>query len=158
MTLLIEETRNAPKIVPAGEGIRVDNGPEKFSILLSSKETGGAFMMAEVRIDEPGFGPPYHVHTLEDEVFHVKGGELHVTVDGETHIVAAGGTAYAPRNVPHTFRSGPTGAHFIVMSTGSNFEQFFGRYSTALAEGQMERIPGIAAEHGLSFVPPPAHL
>lgn len=40
----------------------------------------------------PMSGPPRHVHTREDELFYVLEGELAFELDGERHLVSAGGT------------------------------------------------------------------
>lgn len=149
----MDEISSVPKILADGEGMPYVMGPQEMTIKLSSAETSGAFAFAEVKIDEPAFGPPYHVHTREDEMFTVLEGELHLILDGKRHVVLPGGMAYAPRNVPHRFESGPNGVRFNVMITGSNFEVFHRRYSEAFAAGNMAAIPTIAAEHGITFLP-----
>ncbi|RYG23655.1 cupin domain-containing protein [bacterium] len=155
MVSLLEEIRIAPKILGPGEGMAYSMGPEHTTVKLSSAETAGAFIFAEIHIDEPGFGPPYHVHTQEDELFTVLEGELILIVDGVRHVVPAGGTAYGPRNVPHRFESGPNGVRFNIMITGSNFERFHARYAEAFESGDMASLPAIAADHGISFLPEP---
>lgn len=147
-----EELVNDPKILPANEGFRYAAGPQNVRVMLSSAETNGSFCMAEITIDEPHFGPPLHMHTHEDEMFLVREGELHVTVDGVVHVVKPGGMAYAPRNVPHTFAAGPEGVRFELMITGSNFERFHQRYSEAMEKGEMHRLVEIGEEHGIRFL------
>lgn len=153
MVTLLEEILNAPKIIAAGEGCPFVLGPQHAKIKLMSSETDGQFNLSEVRIDEPGFGPPYHVHTREDELFMVREGSLIVIVDGVRHTVEAGGMAYAPRNVPHRFESGPNGARFEIMITGSNFERFYAKYAEAMERRDMAALPMIAEEHGITFLP-----
>jgi quercetin dioxygenase-like cupin family protein len=152
MVSLLEEIRLAPKILGPGEGFRYSMGSEQITVKLGSADTNGQFAFAEVHIPEPGFGPPYHVHTQEDEMFQVLEGELIVVVDGVRHVVPAGGIAFAPRNIPHRFESGPNGVRFNVMITGSNFERFHARYTEAFERGDMASLPAIAAEHGIAFV------
>ena len=152
MVSLLEEIQSAPKILGPGEGYSYSMGTEHITVKLGSTDTNGQFAFAEVHIPEPGFGPPYHVHTQEDEMFVVLEGELILIVDGMRHVVSEGGIAYGPRNVPHRFESGPNGVRFNIMVTGSNFERFHARYTQAFERGDMASIPAIAADHGISFV------
>jgi quercetin dioxygenase-like cupin family protein len=41
-----------------------------LEIVIGGEQTGGAYAVAEDR-SSPGFGPPPHVHTREDEAFYV---------------------------------------------------------------------------------------
>ncbi len=148
----VAEPTLAPMIVRPTEGPTMQVGPEHVRMILPSAATGGAFHMGEVTIDAPGFGPPYHVHELEDETFMVLDGELIVIVDGMRYDLKPGDVAFAPRNVPHRFESGPNGVRFRIMITGDNFERFFPRYSEAIAAGEMHRLPAIAAEHGITLL------
>jgi mannose-6-phosphate isomerase-like protein (cupin superfamily) len=150
---LTERVSPAPRIVRADEGLRMGMGPEKGRLILSSAATGDAFMLAEATIDVPHFGPPYHVHQHEDETFMVLEGTLVLIVDGVRHEVRAGDVAFAPRNVPHRFESGPEGVRFHIVVTGDNFERFIPRYAAAFEAGETHRLDGIAAEHGITFLP-----
>lgn len=152
--IVAEAVTNEPKLVRAAEGSYHTMGLENVRIVLSSSETGGGFLLAEVWADEPNVGPIFpHMHTHEDEAFTVLTGELHVTIGGVLHVVRPGDTLYAPRNVPHMWRSGPNGVRFLGLATGSNFERFWRRMAKAASLGQEDRIPGIAEEHGLKFFP-----
>ena len=148
-----EEISPAPRIVRAEEGALFCGGPEMVRTILSSAQTGGAFLLTETTVRAPHYGPPYHVHTREDETFIVLEGTLVLTVDGVRHELKAGDTAYGPRDVPHTWTTGPEGARFYIMVSGDNFERFYPRFCAAAAAGDMHLIPGIAAEHGISFIP-----
>lgn len=153
MISILEEIQNAPKLMASGEGHTFDLGPQQATIKLMSGETGGLLTYTELSIDVPGFGPPYHVHTREDELFIVHEGSLTLTVDGERHEVAAGGMAWAPRDVPHRFEAGPSGVRFGLIVTGGNFERFYAKYAAAVEADDMAALPGIAEEHGLTFLP-----
>jgi uncharacterized cupin superfamily protein len=57
----------------------------------------------------PGVGSPWHVHRDEDEWFYVRDGEFELYV-GDAHLtLKAGGFAYGPKGVPHTFFGGSDG-------------------------------------------------
>lgn len=71
-----------------------------------------------------GFSPPLHIHTSEDEVFHLLSGEIRFQLDGEDIMVRPGETFMAPKNVPHSFVvTAPEGAHWLVMTRNGDFEQ-----------------------------------
>ena len=54
-------------------------------------------------------GSPWHVHRDEDEVVDVQEGECEVYI-GDAHLTrTAGGFAFGPKGVPHTFFGGPNG-------------------------------------------------
>ena len=145
----------APQIVRADEGLRMGMGPEQGRLILSSAATGGAFTLVETTIDAPHFGPPYHLHEREDETFMILEGALILILDGVRHELQAGDVAFAPRNVPHRFESGPQGVRFHIMISGDNFERFIPRYAAAFAAGETHLLPAIAAEHGITFLPEP---
>jgi quercetin dioxygenase-like cupin family protein len=71
-----------------------------------------------------GDSPPYHVHTTEDETFHVVEGELVALVDGELRRARAGDTVLLPKGVPHTYCVVSEEARWLVVTTNGDFERF----------------------------------
>jgi mannose-6-phosphate isomerase-like protein (cupin superfamily) len=62
-----------------------------------------------------GEGPPAAVHRRQEKLFLVVEGQVEFSVRGDRVEVAVGGTAYAPRAVPHRFVNvGPTPARVII--------------------------------------------
>jgi Cupin domain len=84
--------------------------------------------------------PPVHVHHTDDEVFHVLSGELTLYRGAETVRLQAGGTALAPRGVPHTFRVESEEARMLVSSAPGGFD----RYVAAI--GVPAQGPGLPPE------------
>jgi quercetin dioxygenase-like cupin family protein len=143
-----------PKIVKRDEGVRIGGGSERGRAILMSGETGGQFLLAEVEV-EPGYGPPPHVHTREDEVFLVQSGQFEFWIDGTTTQAGPGTVVFAPRNVPHTFRGAGEGtARATVMVTPGALEQFFMRREQLRQAGELDESTYVelAAEFGLHFV------
>lgn len=63
---------------------------------------------------EPGFsGPDLHQHDDHTDAFYVLGGTVDLQVGTRMVSAGAGSFAAAPRGVPHTFTSGPTGARLL---------------------------------------------
>lgn len=63
--------------------------------------SGASFFLVR---DEPGHGPPLHVHPYP-ETWIVSGGRVRFTVGGEPLEAAAGDIIVAPADVPHKFVS-----------------------------------------------------
>jgi len=45
-----------------------------------------------------------HLHTNEDETFHIHSGEAHFFIGGNKIIAQAGDVVFAPRGIPHHFK------------------------------------------------------
>lgn len=145
-----------PKIVAPAEGQTLVFPGEQMVSKLASSETGGQFVVASVTV-EPGFGPPPHIHSREDELFFVVEGEVEFTVDGIPTIATAGTTVFAPRHVSHTYKGAGTGpAKFFVVVTGDNFEKFIVKWIEMLNDGSFspEKAMQLGADHGIQFLPP----
>lgn len=111
--------------------------------------------------ENPGGGPPLHMHTREDECFHVLEGEVTFWVDGKVHVVSAGGSLFAPRNVPHTFKNCSSAPfRMIFVATPGDIESFFD-FGAPNADGSepsdevvIERIVRTAPEYGMRILGP----
>jgi quercetin dioxygenase-like cupin family protein len=145
-----------PKVVLPGEGALVEMPGERGRALLVSQETGAQFLLAEVEVD-PGFGPPPHIHTREDELFLVQEGQFEFRIGNEYSQAGPGTVVFAPRNIPHAFRAvGEVPARAIVLVQPGGFEQFFARYAEMRCDEstQPQQIVELAAEYGIHFLPP----
>jgi len=109
------------------------------TIKISAEDTAGQYCVVDVEVP-PGVGSPLHVHYDEDEWFFVHEGECEVYI-GDAHLtLTAGGFAFAPKGLPHTFFGGPSGGKMLVWASGGKFE------------GLVREIAEPAPEH---VVPPP---
>lgn len=153
------------KCVPAGTGPTYWSPGDQVTFLITGKETGGAFFMAEV-IVPPGGGNPPHIHRREDETFHLLQGKLTVHVDGETLTASPGDVVHLPRETVHWVQNtGKEDAKLVVLVTPAGFEQFFEEafYLAAdcpvtpppMTEAFMARFTAAASRVGLEFPPPP---
>ncbi|MCU1361057.1 MAG: Cupin 2, conserved barrel domain protein [Ilumatobacteraceae bacterium] len=91
----------------------------------TAAETDGAFILFEDRMD---FGKvtPLHIHPDSDETMIVLEGEIRMHLDGEEHVIAAGGLASAPRGVPHAFMvSSADGARLLCLHTPGCCQSFY---------------------------------
>jgi quercetin dioxygenase-like cupin family protein len=90
----------------------------------TAQDTGGQFWLQEQWCNQ-GYGSPLHLHTKEDELFHVLEGELSIEVNGELFSVPAGSSAFGPRGLPHSYKVESETAHFLVFGTPAGFENWF---------------------------------
>ena len=117
--------QNQVKHVPAGTGAAYWGPGNQLTFLVTGKETGGAFFLAEMSV-VPGGGPPPHIHHREDESFHILEGTLTIQVGGNTITASAGDFAYLPRGIAHSFKNTGDGfAKALVVTTPAGLENYF---------------------------------
>ncbi|MFD2099828.1 quercetin 2,3-dioxygenase [Flagellimonas iocasae] len=142
-----------PKIVRKGEGKKVNVIGDQQTFKLTSEDTNGLFTLIE-EVNPPGTMIPPHVHTNEDEIFKVLEGELEVTVGGETTILKAGDLAFAPRNVPHTWKVvGDQDCKTILSVFPAGLENMFAELG-GLPPGPPDfpKVAEICGRYGITFI------
>ena len=123
-----------------GGFIKVVVSPERTDSSLAVFETTAA----------PGAEPPRHVHTREDETYHVIEGKVRFQIGDEVIIAGPGQTVFGPRNVPHQFKILSERARMLTILTPGNFINYFLEWSTPIAVAPAT----VQAPQG----PPPAAL
>src|SRR4029079_4737401 len=136
------------------------------TVKIGRADAGGAYGMVEIVVP-PGLGSPWHVHPEEDEWFYVLDGKLTFYV-GDTRLdLTAGGFAFGPKNVPHTFiGAGPEPTRALVGFAPMLFEGFLREVGQpAPSRGlptphagpppAMERLAPIAQRNGMVILGPP---
>lgn len=103
---------------------------------------------------EPGVGIPMHVHTKEDEIFRVIKGQIEITVDGKTSVLEAGDSAYAPKNLPHSWKVvGTEKAQMITTAFPAGIELMFQELAKLPAgPPDFKKVAEICGKQGISFV------
>ena len=145
-----------PILAPADGGKTVNVIGIPITICIHGRDTGGVLSVVE-SIDQPGGGPPPHIHQREDETFQVLEGEYEFTCAGKTFTAQKGATIFAPRGLAHTYRYvGKTSGRLMATITPAGFEGFFEEVG-ALSPQQQEipRVIEIGKKYGLEFLPPP---
>ena len=89
-------------------------------VLVDSAQTGGSFSVVEQWMPA-GYGPPPHVHPV-DEWFEVVEGDIVFHVGGQEITAGAGDSVWIPRGTVHTFTV-LTAAHVLNGCTPGGFEQ-----------------------------------
>ncbi len=103
---------------------------------------------------EPGVGIPPHIHTKEDEIFRVIKGQIEIMVDGKTTILNEGDMAFAPKEIPHSWKVvGTEKAKMITSAFPAGIENMFKELAKLPAgPPDFEKVSEICAKHGISFV------
>jgi quercetin dioxygenase-like cupin family protein len=92
-------------------------------VRIDGSASGGAVAVCDSR-GARGSMPPLHVHRRDDESFYVIEGELALFVAGERLTLGAGQAAFAPRDVPHSYRVEAEQARWLTITTPAGFDSF----------------------------------
>lgn len=144
-----------PIIVQAGAGTDLPFPTGAASVMLRGEQTDGTLTVI-CTTEEPGAGPPAHVHANEDELFLVIEGRIRYWALGRWTDVGPGGAVYFPRGSPHRYRNvGTTPSRHWILTTPSGFEHFFARYAHELARTgvpDLSCIVDMSGDHGITYV------
>ncbi|GIH26692.1 cupin [Acrocarpospora phusangensis] len=156
-----------PYIRRAGEGDTIWFIGNLVTVKTTGARTQGHATVVEF-VHAPGFAPPLHVHSVEDELFYLVSGTARFQCGGERFEAGRGDFVLLPVGLPHTFLVGPgEPLHALLIATPSGFERFIaeaGRPARArsLPDPEPEDpadIVAIAARHGIEILgPPPAEI
>ena len=162
-------SNDQPYVVAAGDGEHM----HFLNHLATTKVKGsGVATMAAVEFEAPrGFGPPLHLHDDDDELIVVLDGEI-VFRSGERESTAsAGGMAFLPRGIPHSFQVLSPSARFlsVTASTGASatFDSFVEELGEPLPNRELPapieidggRVASVGAKYAITTLgPPPAPL
>jgi len=112
-----------------------------FTVLADSEGTGGRFGLVE-SLSPKGAEPPRHIHSREDEAFHVLEGGISFYIGDETFEATPGTFVLAPRGAPHSYTFETDVIRMLVLVTPGGFEEFF-------------RPPGLSEPARELTLPPP---
>ena len=135
-------------------------------------DSGNQMSIVEIT-SPPGDMPPLHVHRTDDEAWVVLESEVSFFAGSSEPVrVAAGGVAFGPKGVPHTYRVESDGsARMLAICTPGDFAAFVIAASEPAdraelppppagppteAEGTALAAP--ASEHGIDLLGPPGAL
>jgi quercetin dioxygenase-like cupin family protein len=157
------DTAIAPVLRARDEGVLLDHAGNLLDWRLQSADTGGAHAVMEA-VMLAGMEPPIHIHTREDEIFHLIEGEVTFVAGGREARLGPGGTVFLPRGVAHGFRVEGGSARALVVMTPGGIEAGFHAGGTPTAERRIPSEPGhldidaldaAFAERGITTVGPP---
>jgi quercetin dioxygenase-like cupin family protein len=152
-------------------------GPRWFfanlaEVKLTRHASGDQMSIVEIS-SPPGDMPPLHVHRTDDEAWVVLEGEVSFFAGSNEPIrVAAGGVAFGPKGVAHTYRvEGDGPARMLAICTPGDFAAFVIAASEPAeraelpppppgppTEAEVAAVTALAAEHGIELLGPPGAL
>ena len=109
----------------------------------------------EVHLQEgvQGGGPPPHFHPW-DEAFYVLEGEVEVTVEGKSTVIAAGGYVHIPGGTVHAYKNVSATAKIIGIVSDPKGGEFFAAVDELRVPEDLPRLMEIAKEFDLTFIRP----
>jgi quercetin dioxygenase-like cupin family protein len=126
-----------------------------------SEETGDSMLVFEDQL-ERGKVTPMHLHADVDEALYVIEGEILLNVEGNEHVVGAGGFTFAPRGCAHAFIVTSEQARLLCIQTPGSGQAFYRNASepvTAAGPGPVDfdRLRDVAVQTGATTIvgPPP---
>ena len=135
---------NHTVVLGPGEGTHLDVLGDLITLLVSGKETNGAFTVLS-QTSPPGGGTPLHTHHKEDEALYVLEGEYEIQCGDRTVRAGPGSFVFAPREIPHKLTnvsSGPSTVLGIVSPAG--VEGFWEEVSQLPLPPDMDAVLAIA--------------
>jgi quercetin dioxygenase-like cupin family protein len=136
---------------------------------VSRDDTSDRFAILELA-GPPGDTPPLHVHRTEDEAFYLLEGAMRLHIGDRTIDAKPGDSVLAPRDLPHTYIAGASGARWLITSSPGDFERFVVAASQPAAATELppphgppsadevEMLNRLATENGIEILGPPGTL
>lgn len=132
---------NQPFIANHSERPAIDVLGDRYTVLLSSEETGQAYSLFEFHVPK-GHGSPPHVHSREDESFFVLSGEVDFMIDEKIVRAKAGDVIFGPRGISHNFTGvSEDPARMICFASPGGIEKFFSAVGTPVTDRSIPPKP-----------------
>ena len=154
-----------PRLVGPDDGERVDLTTIGVRFMVWAAESGGGFSLVEHPIPPRALCAPLHRHAHEDEYSYVVEGRMGAQLGDDVVFAEVGDLVFKPRGQWHTFwNAGDEPCRILEIISPGGFEQFFAELGSGAAppdagaryglEFDVESIPRLCAEHGLTFPMP----
>ena len=142
-----------PKIIKDSEGPVLNVIGDIQTHKLVGSDTGNQIVEWVDNV-EPGVGIPPHIHTKEDEIFRVVKGQIEIMVDGKITVLNEGDVAFAPKNIPHSWKVvGTEKAKMITSAFPAGIEYMFEELAKLPAgPPDFEKVTEICGRHGIRFI------
>ena len=151
---------NESKIIAGGEdcfGEPRGLGVSEILFKVVPENENGIFVIENV-FHEKG-GPARHLHYDQDEWFYALEGEFNLVIGDSKHILCAGDSILAPKNLPHVWAftgNQEIGRMLIAFTPAGNMEAFFREVTKENAMPPMD--PKLWEAHGMKLMGPPLTL
>jgi len=162
----METLKAAPITINPTDGQTLSVVGDNYRILISGKQTNGAFAVIDMLVP-PNGGPGPHAHAGFDESFYVIDGEVEVKSEAGTYIAKKGAFVSIPKGgIVHCFKNKTdTLAHLLCTVTPAGLEEMFleiGRPVDAgtflppppMDEDSIKKLIAVVEKYGQKVYPP----
>ena len=162
----MENQKKSPITVGPADGITISLVGNTYRILISGKDTGGAFAVIDMLVP-PGGGPGPHAHADFEESFYVIEGEIEVKSEFGSYVASKGAYINIPKGgVVHAFKNKTNqAAHLLCTVVPAGLEKFFEEVGEPVAVGQflppkpmdeayLKKLQATAEKYGQKVFPP----
>jgi quercetin dioxygenase-like cupin family protein len=163
---IMENIKPAPITVGAKDEQGLSVVGDTYRILISGKQTGGAFATIDMLIP-PGGGPGPHSHAGFQESFYVIEGEIEVKSEASIYVATKGSFVSIPKGgIVHCFKNKTDiTAHLLCMVVPSGLEEMFIEMGKPVSFGEflpppamnpelLQKMKAIAEKYGSQVYPP----
>ncbi len=158
--------KQAPVIIDNANGQTISVAGDTYSILVTGKQTEGAFSVMDFLIP-PGGGPDPHAHKDIQESFYIVDGEIEVKSEAGTYTAKKGSFVTIPKGgIVHQFKNKTQHiAHMLCTVVPAGLEDFFLEIGEPVEPGAFLPVPQMdhnyvaklqasAEKHGQKVFPP----
>jgi len=111
--------------LPSGQEETLSVSGNNITVKIGGEQTNDAYSVFELSVP-PNAGAGLHIDKDWDEWWHVIEGTFAFTLDGGKIELGAGGFAYGPKGIPHSFKNvGETTGTLLMLTRPSGLEKFF---------------------------------
>lgn len=108
-------------------------------VKIDGEQTNNVYSVFELTVP-PNIGAGLHIDKDWDEWWHVMEGNFAFTLNGERIELCAGGFAYGPKGIPHSFKNvGDTTGKLVMLTRPSGLERFFRTVHQASVQGAPDK-------------------
>ena len=162
----MEDLKGVPITVGAQDGQTLSLVGDTYRILMTGKQTGGAYAAIDMLIP-PNGGPGPHAHAGFQESFYVIEGEVEVKSEASTYTAKKGSFIEIPLGgIVHCFKNKTDEmAHLLCFVVPSGLEEFFMEVGKPVSPGTflpppqidadaLKKLMEIAEKYGQKIYPP----
>jgi quercetin dioxygenase-like cupin family protein len=162
----MDNPKQMPSVVDADGGQNLSIAGGNYRILVSGKQTDGAFSIIEMLVPPQG-GPGPHSHPDFFESFFLVDGEVEVKSEAGVYTATKGAFVLIPKGgVVHQFKNkSERMAQLICTVVPAGLEEFFEEIGEPVKAGEflppkkmdpetLKKIQSIAQAHGQTLYPP----
>lgn len=124
---------------PAAQDEILSVSGNSIAVKVGGEQTNDTYSLFELTVP-PNVGAGLHIDKDWDEWWHVMEGNFAFTLNGERIELSAGGFAYGPKGIPHSFKNvGETTGKLVMLTSPSGLENFFRTVHRASAQGAPDK-------------------